>query len=980
LEINGMSDPSDAFELVKETEIQEYKTLARLLRHKRSGAQLLSLENDDTNKVFGITFRTPPLDSSGLPHILEHSVLGGSRKYPLKNPFMELEKGSLKTFLNAMTFSDKTTYPVASQNQKDFYNLVDVYLDAVFFPLLKRTTFQQEGWHYELEASGEPLVFKGVVFNEMKGYYSSPDMRLGELSQHSLFPDNVYSNDPGGDPQIIPELTYERFKDYHAKYYHPSNARIFFYGDDDPQERLRILDAYLSQFDYQALDTDIPDQPLFSEPRRLSFPYDPGEEQAARVFLTVNWLLAGPGDPVLSLGLNILAHILVGTPASPLRKALIESGLGEDLTGRGLDADLAQMYFSSGLKGIPLQDTEKVERLILSTLQDLSKDGIDPHTVAASMNTVEFRLRENNTGSLPRGLILMLRSLGTWLYGHDPLAPLAFETPLSALKNRLQAGERYFEGLIEKYFIQNQHRTTVILEPDPELGFRLAAREQERLQAARSLMSEAELQEIVEETHDLRSLQEQPDPPQAKALLPTLKKEDLEPEIKRIPLEVVPMDGTQVLYHDLFTNGIFYLNAGFNLESLPSELLPYLPLFSRALLEMGTHKEDYVRLSQRIGRTTGGIGPSLFTSAQDGGGRALGWIFLSGKSTLPQVPDLLEILTDILTGVRLDNRERFRQMVLEAKAEHESGLVPAGHAYVNRRLKAAFNPADYASEQMSGLSQLFFLRRLAGQVESDWPSVLANLEDLRSRLISRRNLLLNVTTDQDSWNQARPPLEGFLETLPDLPVQSTSWATPDLPPHEGLVIPAQVNYVGKGANLYDHGYQMDGSILVVTPYLRSTYLHEKVRVLGGAYGGFCLFDRFSGVFSFLSYRDPNLAETLDAYDHAGEFLRKIEISEDELTKALIGAVGDMDAYQLPDAQGYTSMLRYLLGVSDEDRQQRRDQALSTTQEDFRRLGEVLGEALASKRSDARITIMGSQAAISKASSDLPESLQQIKVL
>jgi presequence protease len=972
-----MSESSNTFELVKETEIDEYRTVARLLRHKRSGAELLSLENDDTNKVFGVTFRTPPLDSTGLPHILEHSVLGGSRKYPLKDPFMELVKGSLKTFLNAMTFPDKTTYPVASQNLQDFYNLVDVYLDAVFFPLLHRTTFQQEGWHYELENPGNSLSYKGVVYNEMKGNYSSPDTLLSELSQHSLFPDTLYSNDSGGNPEIIPDLTYEQFKAYHARYYHPSNARIFFYGDDDPEQRLRILDAYLSQFDQQAIDTHIPEQLPFSEPRRLTFPYDTGSEQApAKAFLTVNWLLAGPGDPELTLGLNILSHILIGTPASPLRKALIESGLGEDLTGHGLDSDLAQMYFSTGLKGVTLEDTHKVEELILATLRNLSQDGIDPDTLAASMNTVEFRLRENNTGSFPRGLILMLRSLGFWLYGYDPLAPLAFKAPLAALKKRLESGERYFEGLIEAYFVSNSHRTTVVLEPDSELGARLTAREQERLEAVRSSMSEMQLQEIIDDTHTLRGLQEQLDPPEARALLPTLKRSDLEPEVKRIPLEVISLDGTRVLYHDLFTNGIFYLNAGFDLQSLPHELLPYVPLFSRALLEMGTQAEDYVKLSQRIGRTTGGIRPSLFTSAQDGGERSLSWMFLTGKSTLPQVGGLLDILGDILTSMRLDNQERFRQMVLEAKAEHESGLVPAGHAYVNRRLRAAFNPADYASELMTGFNQLFFLRRLAGQVENDWSSVLAPLEDLRALLLSRRNLLLNVTIDGDSWSHAQLLLGRFLESLPDVQVHKMQWEMPDLPPHEGMVIPAQVNYVGKGANLYEHGYQMDGSILVITPYLRSTYLHEKVRVQGGAYGGFCLFDRYSGIFSFLSYRDPNLIETLNAYDQAGQFLSQIEISEDELTKAMIGAVGEMDAYQLPDAQGYTSMLRYLLGISDEDRQLRREQVLSTTQADFRSFGEVLGQAVGS----ARIAVLGSQVAISKADSVLPVSLKQLKVL
>jgi presequence protease len=397
-----------------------------------------------------------------------------------------------------------------------------------------------------------------------------------------------------------------------------------------------------------------------------------------------------------------------------------------------------------------------VEQLILSTLQDLAKEGIDPDTVAASMNTVEFRLRENNTGSYPRGLVLMLRALSAWLYGYDPLAPLAFKAPLAAVKKRLESGERYFENLLEEYFIRNVHRTTVVLEPDREYGARLAAREQERLEAVQSSLGDSDLQEIIANAHELRRLQEQADPPEAKALLPVLKRDDLDPEVKRIPLEIVALDGSQVLYHDLFTNGILYLNLGFNLEALPQELLPFVPLFSRALLEMGTEAEDFVRLSQRIGRRTGGISPSIFTSSQEGGNKTLAWLFLTGKSTLPQSADLLSILTDIITGVRLDNRERFRQMVLEVKAEHESGLIPAGHAYVNRRLRAAFNLADHASEQMNGLSQLFFLRGLAEQVEHDWPSVLASLEDLRTRLITRPNLLLNVTLDAETGTSSAP--------------------------------------------------------------------------------------------------------------------------------------------------------------------------------------------------------------------------------
>ncbi len=472
------------FELVREQEIPELKTRARLFRHGKTGAELLSLENDDENKVFGITFRTPPKDSTGAPHILEHSVLCGSRKYPVKEPFVELVKGSLNTFVNAFTFPDKTSYPVASTNLQDFYNLIDVYLDAVFYPLITPLTLAQEGWHYELDAVDSPLIYKGVVYNEMKGAYSSPDNVLGRHSQQSLYPDTTYGCDSGGDPEKIPELTYEAFKAFHERYYHPSNSRIFFYGDDHPEERLRLINGYLQDFEHIDPDSGVQLQPRFAIPRRVALPYDAGAGEDAqddhKAYITVNWLLPETGDPETTLGLGILEHILVETPASPLRKALIDSGLGEDLVGGGLDTGLRQMNFSTGLKGVSPQDTQKVEALIIDTLARLAQDGIDPETVAASLNTVEFRLRENNTGSFPRGLSLMLRALTTWLHDSDPIAPLAFQVPLFSIKTRLDSGERYFENLIRDCLVDNMHRSTVILEPDPDLSKRREAAEKER--------------------------------------------------------------------------------------------------------------------------------------------------------------------------------------------------------------------------------------------------------------------------------------------------------------------------------------------------------------------------------------------------------------------------------------------------------------------------------------------------------------------
>jgi len=974
------------FELVSEQEIKELNNKARLFRHIKTGARLLSMENNDENKVFGITFRTPPTDSTGVPHIMEHAVLCGSRKYPLKEPFVELLKGSLNTFLNAFTYPDRTCYPVASQNLQDFYNLIDVYLDAVFYPLIPPHTLQQEGWHYELDSLDAPLVYKGVVFNEMKGAYSSPDNVLGRYCQESLFPDNTYGVDSGGDPHVIPDLTYEQFKSFHETYYHPSNAFIYIYGDDDPEARLQLLDSYLKDFSSRDVQSGVALQATFDHPREFTVPYAVNEEgESSKGYLTLNWLLAENSDPEITLGLSILSYILIGTPASPLRKALIDSGLGEDLTGGGLEPELRQMFFSTGLKGLAISDrlevleANQVETLILDTLESLARERIDPDTVAAAMNTTEFRLRENNTGSFPRGLVLMLRALTTWLYDGDPVSALAFEAPLAAIKAHLERGDPYFENLIRIYLLNNPHRTTVILQPDPELQQREDAAEKERLAAVRAKMSPEELQATLENTQKLKLLQETPDTPEVLGLIPSLKLQDLDKQNKSIPLEILEEDGTRLLYHDLFTNGIVYFDLGFDLHALPQALIPYLPLFGQALVEIGTETQDFVKLSQRIGRNTGGIHPSVYTSTLLGESSSAAWFFIRGKATTSQAGEMLNIMKDVLLTVRLDNPERFRQMVLESKADHEAGLIPAGHRVVNTRLRSRFSEAAWLDERMGGISQLFFLRGLAEQIDQDWPGVLAKLETIRQLLLRRGNAICNITLDTDNWATFRPQLVDFLGTLPGGAESHQIWQPEFATEDEGLTIPAPVNYVGKAANLYQLGYELDGSIFVILNYLRTTWLWEKVRVQGGAYGAFCTFDHRSGVFSYLSYRDPNLMETLGNYDQTAEFLRQTDggrLSQEELVKSIIGVIGDLDSYQLPDAKGYTSMARYLAGETDEGRQRRREQVLATSQEDFRRFSQVLDQV----SQNGLVAVLGSQENIDAANAQRDGWLKITKVL
>jgi Zn-dependent M16 (insulinase) family peptidase len=966
------------FERKEDRDIPELRTKASLFRHVKTGAELLSLENEDENKVFGISFRTPPNDSTGVPHILEHAVLCGSRKYPVKEPFVELLKGSLQTFLNAMTFPDKTCYPVASQNVQDFYNLIDVYLDAVFYPKITRPIFQQEGWHFEMEKKDHPLIYKGVVFNEMKGAYSSPDSILDEYSQRSLFPDNTYGFDSGGDPVVIPSLTFEQFLAFHRKYYHPSNARIYFYGDDPPTQRLKLVNEYLKDFEMNEIDSTISLQPPLDQPKHFTHPFAAGSDDARGPMgmMAVNWLLKETTDIELNMAFDILEYILLGMPGSPLRKALIDSNLGEDLAGGGLGNALRQMVFSTGLKGIDIKNADKIEALILKTLEDLSREGIDPNTVEAALNTIEFNLRENNTGHFPRGLAIMLRALNTWLHGEDPLGSIAFEAPLKSVKSRLASNPTFFEEMIARFFLNNPHRTTVILKPDPHFEEKTETDERERLDAAHEAMNAAELEDIKATMESLKRMQETPDAPEALANIPTLKLTDLDKSNKTIPLTVSELKGTQVYYHDLFTNRISYLDLGFNLHALKQKYLPYVRLFGRALLEMGTEKEDYVTLTQRISRKTGGISPTLFSSSVKNKEKGAVWLFLRGKAMESKGNDLLDILREVILGVRLDNRERFRQIVLEAKARQERMLVPAGHQVVNTRIRAHFSEADWAAEQMQGLSHYFFLCKLAKTIDEDWPGVLSDLEEVKHILINRNNMLFNATMDQGDWSSFQPLADEFLDALPALPVRMADWAPERLTEFEGMTIPSQVNYVGKGLNIYPLGYRFHGSAHVITRYLRNVWLWERVRVQGGAYGAFCQFDRLSGILSFVSYRDPNLVKTLQTFDRSAGFLRDLDLTEDERVKSIIGTVGDIDQYSLPDAKGYLSMTRQLSGETDEDRQVIRDEVLSTSSSDFHGFVQILDAV----KDQGLVKVLGSQNAIEGALKDRPGWLEVVKVL
>lgn len=931
------------FTLLREERLPEVSGTVRLWKHDATGAELLSVTNRDENKCFGVTFRTPPVDSTGVAHILEHSVLCGSEKYPVKEPFVELLKGSLQTFLNAFTFPDKTCYPVASANLQDFYNLVDVYLDAVFFPRIDERCFRQEGWHIEADSADGPLHYKGVVFNEMKGVYSSPDSVLEEHSQHSLFPDMTYGLDSGGDPEVIPQLTYRAFKSFHESHYHPSNARFFFWGDDPEEHRFALLAPYLSRFTAREADSSVPLQPHLGMPRELEYAYAAGED-GDKGHVALNWLTCETADTGELLVLEMLEHILLGLPGSPLRKALIDSGLGEDLTGGGLETDLRQTFFSVGLRSITPGTASDVEMLIMETLADLAENGIPAAAIEAAVNSVEFDLREDNSGRFPRGLSAMIRSLATWLYDGDPIAPLAWEKPLADLKARLASGEKVFENAIRHWFLDNTHRSTVILTPDAGLAARREEAEAAKLRRIYDALSADDHRELVAETEALRAAQQAPDSPGALAKIPSLTVADLPLKNATIPCAEAKAGDLAVLAHDIDTSGIVYAELVFPLDAVPMELLPLVPLMGRCLTEMGTSKHDFVELGTLLASKTGGMDASPFVATRRESRLPVAKLSLGGKATADKIDDLFGLMAEVLTDANFDNRQRFTQMVLEERARLEQSLIPSGHGTVITRLRASYSLAGQISEAIGGITYLDAIRALSDRVNDDWNSVRADLEILRGLVLNRQDAILNLTADTKTLALAQSRAAALSRALPS--AFSVPLERGPLPKagNEALLVPAQVNYVGKGCNIYDLGYKWHGSAHVITRHLRMGWLWDQVRVQGGAYGAFCSLDRMSGTLAMVSYRDPNVGKTLATYDATADFLRKLELSDRDLTLAIVGAIGDLDTYLLPDARGAASLSRVLTDDREDLRQQMREEILGTTRRHFTEFADVMAEA------------------------------------
>eukprot|EP01062_Namystynia_karyoxenos_P067198 TRINITY_DN61095_c0_g1_i1.p1 TRINITY_DN61095_c0_g1~~TRINITY_DN61095_c0_g1_i1.p1 ORF type:complete len:1144 (+),score=404.60 TRINITY_DN61095_c0_g1_i1:76-3432(+) len=985
-----------AFEVVRRENIDEYGAAATLYQHRKTGAELLSISVDDNNKVFGATFRTPCVDSAGAPHVLEHSVLCGSRKYRSKEPFVQLIKGSLNTFLNAFTYPDRTCYPVASQNLKDFYNLAHVYIDAVLHPRAVRDpkVFQQEGWHYEISETGE-LSRTGVVLNEMKGLFSSPDDLLHRATQSALFPNNTYAHIYGGDPEVIPSLSFEKLRDYHQSYYHPSNARFFFYGDDPVPARLDFLESYLGEFDANPAvrqSSAIQWQPPVAAPTTVTFKFPSSEESKGEYMATVNWVITHSElTPEQSIAVAVLDHVLMGTTTSLLYQPLLKSGLGSRVIGGGVADHLLQWTFHVGLKGVSKENTTKVTELVLSTLRQIAEQGVPADAVEASINSIEFALRELNSGSYPRGLAFMLSANRDWLYDRDPLDAIRFEKPLAALKEQLAApGQRVLEELVSRLLLDNTHRVDVVMEPDTELEEKRAREEKAELEAAGARMTSEEKAKVAEEVKALKEAQNRPDTPEELATIPRLSIADIDREVQGEVLreESAEEGGLTLLRHPISSNGILYVVAALDLSCLSlEEEVALLPLFTRMLLEVGTKELDEVALQRRIGARTGGISASWFASPRAGapsvvvtGDDLVARLVLRGKCTASRVSDLFDLLGDVLLSANLDRQQRVVELLKEKRSAMQAAISRSGHMYVGTRIDAAHTLGGFVSELSGGLSHLRVVEQLLAEAEGNWASLLQRLERLRANILARKGAaVLSVTGDRALLDNAMPAVRGFIARLPPQPQAvgtGCKWKAALLPAqNEGYHIPTQANYVGWGGRMFEPGEVVPASMGVVSRALSVGWLWQQVRVLGGAYGAFARLDRLTGVYSMRSYRDPQLKGTLDIYRRtADELAAGPAVAGSDLEDAVIGAIGDMDSPLLPDAKGERSMKQWLLGETREMRQQQRDEVLRTSAADFR----LFGERLRNFADRAHVHVIGSPQALEQANAELPEG-QRLRV-
>lgn len=963
------------YEILDEHRVEDVQSDGFILRHKKSGARIAILSNNDDNKVFYIGFRTPPEDETGVPHIIEHTTLCGSKKFPVKDPFIELAKGSLNTFLNAMTYPDKTVYPVASCNDQDFKNLMDVYLDAVFNPNITKyeEIFKQEGWHYELTGKDDELKINGVVYNEMKGAYSSPDEVLSSQIYRSLFPDNTYSKDSGGNPEYIPKLTYEAYLDFYHKYYHPSNSYIYLYGDMDVVERLVWLDKeYLSLYDYKKVNSEINKQPAFDEIKNVEAQYSitMDDSQENKTYLSYNRVVGDTLDKMLYQAFDVLDYALVSSPGAPVKQALIDAGIGDDVYG-SYDAGILQPVFSFVAKNANASQADEFENIIENTLKEVVKTGINKEALLAGINSSEFKFREADFGQFPKGLLFGLNCLDSWLF--DDMKPFIHLECLGTFaKLRKAVDTDYFEKLIQEYLLDNTHGSSVTVKPKRGLGNEREEALAKELSDYKASLSDEEIKKLIEDTEHLKKYQEEPSPDEDLRKLPMLTRADMKKNAMPFSNIEDELLDVKVVRHDIESNGIDYISFLFDAGDFAQSELGYLGFFTNALGLVSTEKYSYTDLANATNIYTGGI--STGTASHPDIKDRNNFVFkfeVKLKVLEKNLDKALELMEQMLLTSDFTDTKRLGELVAQIKARLQANLSSSGHLVAAMRSMSSFSRYALYQDELKGIAFYRSICRIEKELSESPKSVSDKLAAIARKLFARNRMLISFTGNNEAYGNAKPSLEKVIAGFNKMSAVGNQAEVHFNTAKEAFIDASQIQYVAKTGDFICEGYEYTGALRLLRIILSYDYLWINVRVKGGAYGCMNTFLR-SGESYFVSYRDPNLSDTLDVYDRIPEYIKSFSPDERDMTKYIIGTFSALDTPMNPEAKGSRSLSAYLEGITYEQIQKERNEILNAQPEDIRRLADLV-EAVLKKDS---ICVIGNENMI-KESAGLFENVEKL---
>lgn len=963
------------YEILDEHRVEDVQSDGFILRHKKSGARIAILSNNDDNKVFYIGFRTPPEDETGVPHIIEHTTLCGSKKFPVKDPFIELAKGSLNTFLNAMTYPDKTVYPVASCNDQDFKNLMDVYLDAVFNPNITKyeEIFKQEGWHYELTGKDDELKINGVVYNEMKGAYSSPDEVLSSQIYRSLFPDNTYSKDSGGNPEYIPKLTYEAYLDFYHKYYHPSNSYIYLYGDMDVVERLEWLDKeYLSLYDYKKVNSEINKQPAFDEIKNVEAQYSitMDDSQENKTYLSYNRVVGDTLDEMLYQAFDVLDYALVSSPGAPVKQALIDAGIGDDVYG-SYDAGILQPVFSFVAKNANASQADEFESIIENTLKEVVKTGINKEALLAGINSSEFKFREADFGQFPKGLLFGLNCLDSWLF--DDMKPFIHLECLGTFaKLRKAVDTDYFEKLIQEYLLDNTHGSSVTVKPKRGLGNEREEALAKELSDYKASLSDEEIKKLIEDTEHLKKYQEEPSSDEDLRKLPMLTRADMKKNAMPFSNIEDELLDVKVVRHDIESNGIDYISFLFDAGDFAQSELGYLGFFTNALGLVSTEKYSYTDLANATNIYTGGI--STGTASHPDIKDRYNFVFkfeVKLKALEKNLDKALELMEQMLLSSDFTDTKRLGELVAQIKARLQANLSSSGHLVAAMRSMSSFSRYALYQDELKGIAFYRSICRIEKELSESPKSVSDKLAAIARKLFARNRMLISFTGNNEAYGNAKPSLEKVIAGFNKMSAVGNQAEVHFNTAKEAFIDASQIQYVAKTGDFICEGYEYTGALRLLRIILSYDYLWINVRVKGGAYGCMNTFLR-SGESYFVSYRDPNLSDTLDVYDRIPEYIKSFSPDERDMTKYIIGTFSALDTPMNPEAKGSRSLSAYLEGITYEQIQKERNEILNAQPEDIRRLADLVKAVL---KKDS-ICVIGNENMI-KESAGLFENVEKL---